>query len=67
MFETFKKRVRALEAKPENRLSALKVGLPADAPVVRWSAEFKRLHAAGLLAGRIIIAPDEPLPKEPIL
>jgi hypothetical protein len=67
MFETFRRRVRAIEARPENRIAALKRELATDAPVIRGSAEFERLLADGKLAGRIIISPDEPTPEIPIL
>jgi hypothetical protein len=66
MFEAFKRRVAAIEARPENRLAALRRELAVDAPVLAGSAEHARLLADGKL-GRIVIAPDEPTPKEPIL
>ena len=46
---------------------ALKRNLAADAPVIAGSAEHARLIADGKLVGRIVIAPDEPTPSEPIL
>ena len=67
MFETFKRRVAAIEARPENRLAALRRELAVDAPVLAGSAEHARLMAEGKLTGRVVIAPDEPTPTEPIL
>lgn len=67
MFEKFRKRVREIEARPENRLAALRQTLAGDAPVLAGSAEFERLQAAGMLADRIVISPDEPAPEGSIL
>ena len=67
MFEAFKRRVAAIEARPENRIEALRRELAVDAPVLSGSAEHARLLADGKLAGRIVIAPDEPGPEGPIL
>ena len=67
MFEAFKRRVAAIEARPENRIEALRRELAVDAPVLHGSPEYRRLLAAGKLDGRIIIAPDEDVPASPIL
>ena len=67
MFETFKRRVAAIAARPENRLAALRRELAVDAPVLAGSAEHARLLADRKLAGRVVISPDEPIPAEPVL
>jgi hypothetical protein len=67
MFETFKRRVAKLEQEPRNRMSALRALLAIDAPVLHGSSQFEQLLTDGKLVGRIVIAPDEPTPKEPIL
>ncbi len=67
MHEVFKRRVAAIEARPENRVAALRRYLAADAPVIAGSAEYERLLADGKLAGRVVVRPDEPVSAEPIL
>ena len=67
MFEKFRRRVRAIEARPENRLATLRLKLAADAPVLSRSTEHERLQKAGLMTGRVVISPDEPAPEGPIL
>jgi hypothetical protein len=67
MHEKFKMRVAAIEARPENRLAALRRELAADAAVIGGSAEHARLTVEGKLAGRLVITPDEPIPAEPVL
>ena len=67
MFEAFKRRVAAIEARPENRIEALRRELAVDAPVLSGSAEHARLQAAGKLSRRVIIAPDELGPENPNL
>jgi hypothetical protein len=67
MFEAFKRRVAAIEARPENRIEALRRELAVDAPVLFGSAEHARLRAAGELSRRVIIAPDEDVPANPFL
>ena len=49
MFEAFKRRAAAIEARPENRIEALRRELAVDAPVLSGSAEHARLLA--VLAG----------------
>jgi hypothetical protein len=67
MFEIFRKRVRAIEARPQNRLAALRPTLAVDAPVLAGSLEYERLKAQGLLTDRVVLSPDEPPPEGPIL
>jgi hypothetical protein len=67
MHEALKRRVAAIGARSENRLATLRRKLAADTTVIAGATEHARLMAEGELAGRLVIAPDEPLPAEPIL